>query len=256
MAQATSVAGDVSVLPSGAGLDASETATAARAAAIEAAEARRAAVGIGALHPSERQRLRAEQEAEAERLRRAGPDPREALREAHRLRGQALADVEHHCGAVERARALSTEIETRISALEAGRKETEAEQAAALAEALEAGAPPRVNGRKNGASTDAIEAAGHELNVAQIALARLQGELDEAEAAAGNAEYALRGPGRDQISFVEALLRDVFIGPVIIHARHTVLCIAAMRRGQPQPLWKRIRTNGTCPICPICLAQL
>jgi hypothetical protein len=45
---------------------------------------------------------------------------------------------------------------------------------------------------------------------------------------------ALSCPGRDEISLMEPLLRDVLIGPLIAGARHAVLLIAVMRIGQPQ----------------------
>jgi hypothetical protein len=43
---------------------------------------------------------------------------------------------------------------------------------------------------------------------------------------------ALSGSGRDQISLVEALLCYVFVGPLVIGARHAVLLIAVKRHRQ------------------------
>jgi hypothetical protein len=148
------------------------------------------------LHPSERARLRAEQEARVEAERRSVDWPGK-LRAAHQAYRQSSADLQHHRTAVERARGVAGEIATRIARLESTLQAGDAAAAARLVEAISAGAQPTIGQTKNDGIAAALTHARREANIAGEALATLEGELARIEKAAAAAGASVRSAVAD-----------------------------------------------------------
>jgi hypothetical protein len=97
------------------------------------------------LHAAERARQCREREDQAEAARRAGPDPRAVLRQAHTLQTEAQAEVDRLAAPLARARQLVEDFERRQQEHAAAVGGADQAGAAALIEALAAGtAPPPV----------------------------------------------------------------------------------------------------------------
>jgi hypothetical protein len=163
-------------LPGGGTINMSEAARANFAADMERT---RQLAGPPIVHASVRAAQRAE--AEAERKRKAGPDPNAVLREAHRLRAEAQAEVARLTPQLDTVRKVVFDLEARHS--EQATAVQDADQAAVekLIAAIATGNQSLPLNPKNGAVQNQTAATGSRLRIATAARDRLMADLAKAQ---------------------------------------------------------------------------
>ena len=163
-------------LPGGGTINMSEAARANFAADMERT---RQLAGPPIVHASVRAAQRAE--AEAERKRKAGPDPNAVLRDAHRLRAEAQAEVARLTPQLDTVRKVVFDLEARHS--EQATAVQDADQAAVekLIAAIATGNQSLPLNPKNGAVQNQTAATGSRLRIATAARDRLMADLAKAQ---------------------------------------------------------------------------
>jgi hypothetical protein len=156
---------------------------------------RQQAIRLAAVkHPAAIAAERAESERlrEAER-RAANPDPRQALRDAHGRRGEALAEVRRLGELQQKAAQLVAQLEERQGELVDTLAARNAEAATALVAALAEGTDQLPLAAKNDAATSAVAAVRSKLRVALGARLQLDRDLEQARQHLAAAEQTVRG---------------------------------------------------------------
>ena len=134
------------------------------------------------LVPSYRREQQKQRAAAAEAERRAGmPEPREVLREAHRMRAEAQAEADRLHTAVERARQHHSEAFEARDAAKRQLEVVEAEHTERLLDTLSAGGSPGRVEPVAGEKRVALADAEHQVEIASRAVDKLAGDLAAAQ---------------------------------------------------------------------------
>lgn len=146
------------------------------------------------LVPSYRREQQKQRAAAAEAERRAGmPEPREVLREAHRMRAEAQAEADRLHTAVERARQHHSEAFEARDAAKRQLEVVEAEHTERLLDTLSAGGSPGRVEPVAGEKRVALADAEHQVEIASRAVDKLAGDLAAAQQRLEAATSAVTG---------------------------------------------------------------